>query len=63
MVLIALVLAVCYLYAPQIAKLVPAVDPFLSAYVTWVDQMRLSLDGQLKSLLSWLDTMASQSAN
>ncbi len=54
-------LAALYVYAPQIAKAVPQVDPYLSGYVGWVDQTRLWLDGQVQSLLQWLDSIASQS--
>ena len=61
-VLIFLVLAVLYIYAPQIAQAVPQVDPYLSGYVTWVDQGRVWLDNQLQIFLQWLDAAASQSA-
>tara|TARA_R110002049_G_scaffold23781_3_gene84481 strand:- start:91362 stop:92183 length:822 start_codon:yes stop_codon:yes gene_type:complete len=61
MLLLAAVMALVYAYAPQIARTVPQVDPVLSSYVTWMDQMRLWLDGHLQSALIWLDTMASKS--
>ncbi|MFK7836700.1 MAG: zinc-ribbon domain-containing protein [Sulfitobacter sp.] len=59
--LIFVLLALLYLYAPQIAQTVPALDGFLTGYVGWVDQMRLALDGQIKGMLSWLDAQAVES--
>lgn len=61
MVVLFAALAALYIYAPQIAKAVPQVDPYLSAYVTWVDQTRLWLDGHIQNLLAGLDTMATKS--
>ncbi|MEP5728451.1 MAG: zinc-ribbon domain-containing protein [Sulfitobacter sp.] len=62
-VILAIVLALVYLFAPQIAEAVPAVDPVLNAYVAWVDQMRLIFDGQIRDMLSWLDKQAAGSGN
>ena len=62
LILIAILVAL-YIYAPQIAQAVPQVDPYLSSYVAWVDQMRGWLDGQVQSLLRWLDTMAQSSSD
>jgi len=56
-------LAALYIYAPQIAQAVPQVDPYLSAYVSSVDQARLWLDGQVQGIARWLDTKASQSGS
>lgn len=61
--LVAAALALVYVYAPQIAVKLPQVDPYLSSYVTWVDGVRMSLDGQVQRLLTWLDKMANQSAS
>jgi predicted Zn finger-like uncharacterized protein len=61
MLAIAAVLALLYTYAPQIARAVPQVDPYLSSYVGQVDQARVWLDAQLRDLLVWLDSMASKS--
>ena len=58
MILLAIVLAAVYIFAPDIAKAVPQVDPYLSAYVTYVDQARGWLDGHVQSLLKWLDDTA-----
>lgn len=60
---IAIALAAVYIYAPEIATAVPALDPFLNTYVIWVDQIRALLDAQVKTLLGWLDTMASEQSN
>lgn len=63
MILIVSAMALIYIFAPQIAQKVPQADPYLSSYVTWVDGLRVMLDVQLQRLLTWLDTMASQSAS
>lgn len=63
-VLIAIVLAAIYIFAPNIAKAIPQVDPIISSYVTAVDQGRSWLDGHLQNLAKWLDaTAASQNGN
>ena len=36
-----------YLFAPDIARAVPSLEPALAAYVDWANAMRLSLDGSL----------------
>lgn len=61
MMLLCAALALIYVFAPQIAQAVPAVDPLLNSYVTWVDQIRLGLNNQVSALLAWLDDVASQS--
>jgi predicted Zn finger-like uncharacterized protein len=63
MILMVSLMALVYVFAPQIAQQVPQADPYLSSYVTWVDGLRTMLDVQLQRLLTWLDTMASQSAS
>lgn len=60
-VLIAAAMILIYAFAPQIAAMVPQVDPYLSSYVAWIDGGRLWLDQTLQSALRWLDTMALQS--
>jgi predicted Zn finger-like uncharacterized protein len=62
-VLIAIVLATLYVFAPAIAKAIPQVDPYLSSYVTFVDQGRSWLDGQLQSIAKWLDATAASQNN
>ena len=51
-----------YAYAPQLAKAVPEVDPWISAYVGLVDQWRMWLEIKVESLLIWLDSMAAPSS-
>ncbi len=60
LVLFVLLLAL-YIFAPAIAKAVPRLDPLLSGYVTWVDQLRMWLAGRVQAIAEWLDTVASQS--
>jgi predicted Zn finger-like uncharacterized protein len=62
-VLIAIIFAALYIFAPAIAKAVPQVDPYLSNYVAFVDQGRSWLDGQLQDLAKWLDATAASQNN
>ena len=48
----ALGLLLIYDNAPLIAEKLPSADPALSSYVGWVDQARLWLDGQVKTIIS-----------
>lgn len=52
-----------YVFAPQIAASVPQSDPWLSQYVAWVDGLRIALDGQIQSVLKWLDETAASASN
>jgi len=49
-VLAVLALVMVYSNAPQIAEILPQADPYLSSYVTWVDQLRLWLATQVTAL-------------
>lgn len=49
-ILLILTLVMVYSNASQIAEYLPQADPYLSSYVTWVDQARLWLDTQVKAL-------------
>ncbi|WP_019297087.1 MULTISPECIES: zinc-ribbon domain-containing protein [unclassified Leisingera] len=49
-VIAALILLMIYDKAPLIAEKLPQADPVLSSYVDWVDQARLWLDNQVKSV-------------
>jgi predicted Zn finger-like uncharacterized protein len=49
-ILAVLALVMVYSNAPQIAEILPQADPYLSSYVTWVDQLRLWLDTQVTAL-------------
>lgn len=55
MILIAAVLLLVYLYAPEISQAVPALDPMLNSYVVAVDQLRLTLSTQGAILIDWLN--------
>lgn len=52
------VLVGAYVYAPQIARAVPAMNPMLNSYVTAVDNGRVWLNGQVVSALQWLEEAA-----
>lgn len=58
----AAILIAVYVFAPQIARAIPQVDPYLSSYVSGVDQLRLWLDRHVQDLLIWLDSLAAQSS-
>lgn len=58
MIVIAVALLLVYLYAPEIAQSVPALDPVLNSYVVAVDQIRLSLNAQGARLVDWLNSAA-----
>lgn len=58
MVVLAVILVAIYVFAPQIARAVPAVDPALNAYVGAVDGARIWLDGRVAGILTWLDAAA-----
>ncbi|MEL0438184.1 zinc-ribbon domain-containing protein [Phycobacter sp. K97] len=49
-ILLFLLLLMVYTNAGQIAESMPQADPYLSAFVTWVDQARIWLDAQVKAL-------------
>ncbi len=61
--LLFIALAALYTYAPAIGATVPALDGIMSAYAAGIDQLRVSLDTGIRSLLTWLDMVASQSAS
>jgi len=61
MLVLFVLLVALYIYAPAIGRAVPQLDGALTTYVSWVDQLRLWLDGHVQNLLRWLDTMATRS--
>lgn len=61
--LLFLVMVLVYVFAPQIAETVPAIKINLDIYVAWVDQLRISLDGWLKSMLGNLESIANENIN
>lgn len=62
MLVIFVLLWLLYLFAPRIIAALPQVEPILTPYVAWVDQLRGWLDGVLQSAARWLDAKASASA-
>jgi predicted Zn finger-like uncharacterized protein len=44
-----------YAFAPEVSRTMPQADPYLSAYVNWVDELRGTLDRSLQQVLSWFD--------
>ncbi|SPH20213.1 hypothetical protein ASD8599_00952 [Ascidiaceihabitans donghaensis] len=61
-VMIAVALAALYIFAPALAKTVPALDDLLAGYIGVIDQARVWLDVKVQDMLKWLDaTAASQS--
>ena len=58
-VLLSVILVLIYVFAPRIGAKVPALADGLSAYVDAVNSGRLWLDGQVKELMLWLDSMSS----
>lgn len=61
-VLLVAIGALIYAFAPQIADQFPQADPWLSGYVTWVDNMREGLDTRMQGVLKWLDELAAASS-
>ena len=59
MLVLFLLLILLYIFAPRLAQMAPQLDPYLSSYVTWVDGLRLWLDGRVQSIAKWLDQAAS----
>ncbi len=57
--LIAVAALLAYVFAPQLADMVPALREVLGEYVGWVNGLRRWLDGQITALMLWLDSMAS----
>ncbi len=51
-----------YVFAPQIARTVPALSDIMSNYVAAVNKLRIWLDGQVQQLMIWLDGKAAESA-
>lgn len=50
-VFLALIALAVYIFAPQISAAVPQAEPVLTSYVTWVDGLRLWLDGWVQGLI------------
>ena len=54
MLVVAIVLVALYIMAPRIAQQIPGASGTMQAYVSGVDQLRLLLDGLMKSAIGWL---------
>ena len=61
MLVLFVLLILLYIFAPQIGRAVPQLDPAMNAYVAWVDQMRVWLNERVQGIAERLDSMASQS--
>ncbi len=61
--ILAVLLGLLYVFAPQISAAVPALAPVLEPYVAAVDSARLWLDGQMRGLMGSLDGMASEGSS
>ena len=57
--LIAIAALLVYIFAFQLADLMPALEGVLADYVVWVDGLRQWLDGQLAGAMLWLDGLTS----
>lgn len=53
------ILALAYVFAPQIAEGIPQAESGITAYVAIVDDWRVWLDAQSATALSWLDNAVS----
>jgi hypothetical protein len=40
-----------YVFTPQISLAVPQIEPYLTSYVEWVDELRIWLDRHLQALI------------
>lgn len=60
MVLLAVIGLLLYMFAPQLAKMVPALGGALGSFVELVDQGRAWLDGTIGGLMGTLDGMSSE---
>lgn len=63
MLFIFAVLTWVYVFGDTIIEAVPALENVITAYVTWIDQMRMTLDTRMKSMLGTLDTIANETNN
>lgn len=55
MVVLALIALALYIFAPQISAAVPQAEGVLTAYVEWIDGLRLWLDEQVQGLVAGAD--------
>ena len=62
-VALAIVLMLLYIFAPQIARAVPALGDVMGEYVEVVNGARIWLNERIASLMLWLDGMASSGSD
>lgn len=51
-ILLAVLAAVIYIYAPRIGAAVPQLEPVLTSYVNWVDSLRLWIDLKMQDFIA-----------
>ena len=59
-VLLFAVMALVYVYAPQIVSLTPQSEPYLTDYVDWINSLRVSVDAIMQRAVDRLTTLLSQ---
>lgn len=57
MLVLAVALVAVYVMAPKISQQIPAAAGPLTAFVAWVDQARVALDGMLQSAIAYLNSL------
>ena len=62
MLVLFVVLAAIYIYAPRLSQQVPQLEGILASYVAWVDGLRVWLDGHVQNAARWLDSVANSSS-
>ena len=53
-------LALIYMFAPQIAEWLPQTEPALTVYVDFVNVLRVRVDGLMQSAVGWLTDLLAQ---
>ena len=61
-ILIAALALLIYVFAVQLGDIAPALSDVLADYVSWVDGLRLWLDGQVAAMMLWLDAVTGSGA-
>ena len=59
-VLLFAVMALVYVYAPQIVNLAPQTEPFLADYVDWINDLRISVDAMMQRAVDRLTGLLAQ---
>jgi len=58
--LIFAVMALVYVYAPNLVEKAPSIEPMMTAYVEWVNTLRVSVDGLMQTAVEKLTALLSQ---